>query len=486
MQTTENRHHPLYHPLAGIVGSKFVADEDFAVYAYSRDAGAFPGIVPGVVVRPGSIDEVSMIVKLANRHSVPIVPRGGGDALFGPPPGEAGRSIVIDLTRINRIKTLDPDNMLVTAECGITTSELETKVREKGMWVPTIWMPAHATTLGGILAGSFGGGGGLGFNSIGMNWRYVLGLKVVLPTGEIVETGGGPGTNVHQPITFIREGGSFDLTGMFIGDGGTFGIKVEATLQAFSPPAAHRTGNYLFSDFEGMWRAMSRLMGIVPHPYAFPYKCIFGLSPETMMMVIREPVWGLLYSTYGLNEAEAQSRLELIEGVCREAGGKAGPEGVSRVTEEMAVTGIGMREMGRWVSIGNIASFETVYPKAQFPAYYMRCREFVNERHRRIVEKHPQGAIRSDMIIPSQQNFIFSGTNMYYDGSIHEVEEMICEGQKDFMRWAAHQGAFTWGHQSFGSQVLSSNWSPAFSKLAHTLKRSLDPQNIMNPSLWSM
>ena len=227
-------------------------------------------------------------------------------------------------------------------------------------------------------------------------------------------------------------------------------------------------------------------MGLVSHPFSFPYKCIFGLSPETMMMMLREPVWGLLFSTDGNSELEAQNKLDLIEDVCQKAGGKAGPEFISQQTAEMAVSGIGMREMGRWVSVGNIASFETVYPKAQFPAYYMRCREFVNEKHHKITEKYPQGAIRSDMIIPSQQTFIFSGTNMYYDGGIEEVEEMICHAQKDFMQWSARQGAFSWGHQSFGSQVLSSNWSPGFAQLARVIKKSLDPNNIMNPNLWGM
>ncbi|MBU4035329.1 MAG: FAD-binding protein, partial [Proteobacteria bacterium] len=96
-------HHPLYSELSVIVGSKYTTDSDFAVWAYSRDSSPVPGKVPGIIVRPGSTEEVSEIIKLANITHTPVIPRGGGASIFGFPAGIPGRSIVIDTTRLDKL-----------------------------------------------------------------------------------------------------------------------------------------------------------------------------------------------------------------------------------------------------------------------------------------------------------------------------------------------------------------------------------------------
>lgn len=83
----EKTHNQLYEPLAAIVGSKYVTDEDFALYAYSRDSGIFPASIPGIVVRPATTEEVSEIIKLANETRTPVIPRGGAATLYGVPRG---------------------------------------------------------------------------------------------------------------------------------------------------------------------------------------------------------------------------------------------------------------------------------------------------------------------------------------------------------------------------------------------------------------
>ena len=121
MKKTAKRHHPLYDRLAGIVGEKYVSDEEFVLSTYNTyDTSCNPpGPVLGIVVIPGSTDEVSEIVKLANATKTSIVPRGGGASIKGYVAGEPGRSINMDMIRMNRIIELDTDSKFVTAEAGI-------------------------------------------------------------------------------------------------------------------------------------------------------------------------------------------------------------------------------------------------------------------------------------------------------------------------------------------------------------------------------
>lgn len=87
---TEVKHHVLYNELAAIAGSKYVSDDDFVLFAYSRDTGPYPGKIQGIVARPASIEEVVEIVKLANRTNTPVVPSGGRAGIYGVPPGSPG------------------------------------------------------------------------------------------------------------------------------------------------------------------------------------------------------------------------------------------------------------------------------------------------------------------------------------------------------------------------------------------------------------
>lgn len=163
------------------------------------------------------------------------------------------------MTRMNKILEIDEENMRVHAQCGITLSELETKVRQRGFYVSTVFCPVHSVTLDGLMSGISGGGAPHNF-AMGTNWRYILGLKVVLPTGTIIETGAGPGTNVYQKKVFLREYPWPDLIGLFIGDTGIFGVKTEATLQMYHMPESTKAGGFIFSKFEDAWKAMYKLM----------------------------------------------------------------------------------------------------------------------------------------------------------------------------------------------------------------------------------
>ncbi len=483
MNRPVEKHHLLYEPLVAIVGPKYVSDEDFTLWSYSQDSGPFPGKIPGIVVRPGTTEEISEILRLANRTNTPVVPRGGAASLFGLPHGEPGRNIVLDLTRMDEILNIDEENLTVTAQCGITMSKLGTLLEERGLFAHLMLMPYYSDTLGGALAGVVGGGWPLDFAQAGSNWRYVLGLKVVLPNGSIIQTGGGPGTNLFQKVTFFREGGSPDVTGLFIGDGGIFGVKTEATLQIWPLPEVTRAGSFLFESFEDLWQALGKgIQSKNPLPYNF----LAAFDPECMTLLSQGKVnkWGLLYATKGPSEKEVIPRGEVIQKICSQAGGKAGPEILNQIITEEGGRAV-LSNMGNFVSLGEWVFLESIVPKKDFPCHYLKCRSFIR---RRFEEEglEAYGAICFDMILTCLQNAGFSGTNISYPDHIPEAREKVLKIAKEYYEFAVREGGFLWGHQGYGTEVLASFWSPTFYEFMLTLKRAIDPKNILNPGLWRL
>jgi len=218
-----------------IVGTKFVTESEPIRYSYSRNADPILKGLPDIVVRPKTTTEVSEIVKVANQLKIKIIPRGGGADLTGgaKPIGDGG--IVIDLTRMNKVLDVDLKTRIVTVECGISWSELcdyLSKI-EVGYYTGSTG-PASgfgATIGGGLSNNSVGGGGAQMYGAV---TEQCVGLEVVLPTGEIIETGSRANSYMKRPFT--RFGLGPDYSALFLGDVGIHGIKTKASLNIYPIP----------------------------------------------------------------------------------------------------------------------------------------------------------------------------------------------------------------------------------------------------------
>src|SRR5690606_29597997 len=196
-QTHAVARHPLHESLGALVGHEHVLGTEEIGAAYRHDRSPFPDVEPGVVVRPGSVDEVSRVVRLAHEHGWPVVPYGGGFSHAGFTMTPPRTSVVVDMRRLNRVLEVDEENMTVTAEAGILMSDLEAAVQAKGFQVHTVSVPVRWTTLGGVLSGVVGGGLPADGAAVGDGVRFLLGLTVVLADGSVVSTNAG-GSNVHR------------------------------------------------------------------------------------------------------------------------------------------------------------------------------------------------------------------------------------------------------------------------------------------------
>jgi glycolate oxidase len=480
--TRVKEHHALYGELAAIVGSKYTTDADFALWAVSRDTSVMPEKIPGIIVRPGSTEEVSEIVRLANLTNTPVIPRGGGASLFGLPAGIPGRSLVIDLTRMDKIIEINEENMTVTAEGGITTSELGTKLIEKGYFANLAFMPYYADTLGGLLAGVYGAGAGHRLCTQGANHHDVVGLKVVLPTGDVIQTGGGPGTNVHQKTTYTRECGSPDMTGMFLADAGIFGIKTEATLLIYPHEKIFNSRSYLFDTFDDLWRALSTLQRIEPYPYTM----MIGVDPKGATAMTGQPStsWVLLNALKGYTEEEIAAKVKACAEVCKAAGGRPGTEVLNGLAAA-ANDGAMLAEMGRFASLGSWNFLESVVSTQEAPRLFMKFREIIDGHIKEHgLEKY--GVTRVDLLFPVQHNYYYSSTDVFWMDNSPDARKKFLELADVYNHLVANEGAFPGVHQRHPVESMASNWSPTFYNYVRTLKRTLDPNNIMNPGQWRL
>ncbi len=201
-------------------------------------------IVPLCSVLPSSTDDVRRIVLLANEEKVPIVPYGGGSGLMGGALSvQAG--IVIDLRRMDRVLEVDTEARSVRVQAGTVLEELEKRLnRENFILGHDPWTLPVATVGGAISTNSMGYRGGL-YGSMG---EQVLGLEAVLPNGEVLRTRAVP-----------KSSAGIDLKSLFIGAEGCFGIITDATIRIFPAPEKQVLHALRFESFEVGYNAIQEM-----------------------------------------------------------------------------------------------------------------------------------------------------------------------------------------------------------------------------------
>jgi glycolate oxidase len=205
-----------------IVGEPFVilSEEDREVYA--RDNTEDLSYLPQVVLKPRTAPEISTILKICYEYNIPVTPRGAGTGLSGGALPIFG-GVVVSMERFNKIIHIDERNFQVTVEPGVVNETLQQAVREKGLFYPPDPASKGSCFLGGNIAHASGGPRALKY---GTTRDYVLNLEVVLPTGEIIETG----------ANTLKYSTGYNLTHLMIGSEGTLGIVTKIVLKLIPHP----------------------------------------------------------------------------------------------------------------------------------------------------------------------------------------------------------------------------------------------------------
>ena len=454
--------------LAEIAGPAHVWTAEEKLEACSRDETttlrASERYLPDAVVAPASAQEVSEILKLANRHVIPVTPRGGGTGLSGGALPVCG-GIVISDERLNRIIEIDAENLVAVTEPGVITSEINAAAAEKGLAYTGYPMSVLSCHIGGNIAENAGGGNAVKY---GVTMRYVLGLEVVLPTGEILTLGG----------KLMKDVSGYSLKELFVGSEGTLGYVTKIILR-LQPLMKNRAALLaLFSDTETAIKAVPKMMahgGIVPSSIeyidAYCYRKACGFLNEELPMSGVEAV--LLVEVDGSNQESLDMDIE-------RAGEILSAEGAA----EIYVADTRSTRERIWSVRRNIdealrltdpvqADEDIVVPISRIPEVARGLREIekkygvpiANFGHAGDGNLHPTILKPAEMTLP-------------------EWERVETEIEWDIFRLTDSLGGVISGEHGIGSKrkhYFMELCPPQNLELMRKIKLALDPNNIMNP-----
>ncbi|TFG33366.1 FAD-binding oxidoreductase, partial [Candidatus Thorarchaeota archaeon] len=262
--------HPLYGDIVTIVGKNRVNDNPVIISAYSKDSCHLEAERPGIVVMPNSVEEVQKIVRLCSSTKTPIMPAGGRNGICGACLPRVTNAVMLDMINMNGIVNLDEDVMTITVEAGMRWAELIHRLDDKGykLGFRGPYGGNAATVAGSVSINSMG----YAASRFGPAPEGVVSLEVVLPNGEIVRTGSG--WNPEAQI-FTRYSSFADLTGIFLGDHGTLGVKTKVTFKIY-PKAEFST--YIDLGYKNLKDATAAFLEIQKR----------GLTEELNCLLARE------------------------------------------------------------------------------------------------------------------------------------------------------------------------------------------------------
>ena len=444
--------------LIQVVGEENYTDRLMDLVSYSYDASDHSHR-PEAALWAVHTGQVSQILRLANEHGFPVIPRGAGTSLTGaavPAPG----GVVLDLCRMNRILDIRIADRLVVVQPGVVYGDLEKALEPSGFFFPPDPASGKVCTIGGNAATNAGGIRGAKY---GVTRDYVLGLEVVLPEGKVLRTGS----------RCMKSSSGYDLTRLFVGSEGTLGVITEITLKISPRPLSCTTACAMFHSLEDAGRAVSDIMhaAIVPS--------VLEVLDTQAVRILREradmPIPGgramILAETDGYTQGESDYQMDVIVRIFKKnnaatvqrAGSAQEAEGLWRARRAVGSAAAGLRT--------NNVSEDVTVPVSRVPDLLSGIAEVVERHglpfavfgHAGDGNLHPR--IMFDRSDPDQ---------------VRRVEEAV----EEIFRLTCSLGGTLSGEHGIGlakAPFMALEHDEAAMQLMGSLKRLLDPKNILNP-----
>ena len=452
--------------LERIVGTRNVVTgaEKLEVYSHDETPAQQYGSMPEVAVRPGSAGEVSQILELANRELIPVTPRGAGSGLSGGAiPVHGG--IVVSLERMNRILEIDYENMVMVLEPGVVTNEVNARIEKDGLFFAGYPMSIETCFIGGNIAENAGGGKAVKY---GVTGRYVLGLELVTPTGEIVELGG----------KRVKDVTGYDLKGLVIGSEGTLGIITKVIIRLLPLPKYRIDLLVPFRDVAaaiGMVPRIMREVRTVPTSIEF----MDELSVKTSCRYLGEHIpyeeagAMLLIEVDGNSQQQLEQEAEQIGELCLDNGALEVYVADNRTTQER-VWSVRRGIPEAFIVVSPHQSLEdVVVPIASIPKLMPELRKLSERYHIQIpcYGHAGDGNLHATLVKNPE-----SSLETWY-----EIEDRAL---KDLYGVVKGLGGTISGEHGIGSKrkpFLQDMLGSVELELMKRIKRAFDPNNIMNP-----
>jgi glycolate oxidase len=446
--------------LGAIVGAdNALSGDGLDDYAHDEALGV-AAVTPAAVVRPGNTDEVASVLKFANDARVPVTARGSGTGLSGAAnPTEGG--IVVSFERMNRVLEIDDDNHVAIVQPGVTLAQLDEVTAAHGLTYP-VYPGEYSASLGGNVATN---AGGMRAVKYGVTRHQVLGIEAVLPTGDVIRTGG----------RFVKSSTGYDLTQLVIGSEGTLALVTEATLRLY-PRAAHSaTVLAPFRTLDDVMHAVPRVVASGVGPLILEYIDTLTMAGMTRNLgvdlgVPEDVKEATLAYLVVMMENAHESRLDEDTQAVSELLMELGAIDVYVLPSTSATQLIEAREKAFWLakSAGADDIVDVVVPRASIAEFMTRVAE--------LAESH---------------NTFIAGCGHAGDGNVH----MSVFQKDDEERHKMLRGVFELG-MSLGGAITGEHGvgrakkkyfleleDPVKIALMRRIKEAFDPNGILNPEV---
>jgi glycolate oxidase len=446
--------------LKDILGQEHVLTSPEDLITYSYDSSAPPvDQQPLAVVSPASTEDVSKLMTYANERKILVVARGSGTGLAGstiPVPG----SIVLLNRRMNRILEIDQANLTALVEPGVTTGILASAVKKVRLFYPPDPGSMAVSTIGGNVATNAGGLRGLKY---GVTRDYVIGLEVVLASGEVLHTGG----------KCKKDVAGYNLTSLFVGSEGTLGVITQILLRLLPIPEAQRTALAYFEKIEQAAQVVSDTIAA-------------GMSPVTLELLDQVSLRCVdEYAQLGLPEDAGAMLLIEVDG----------PKSI--VDEEInQIAGIARSNQATSVEIADDESHAERLKAARRTtlAALARRRPTMILEDVTVPRNQVPEMVRQIREIAARHNVQIAIFGHAGDGNLHptgmtdsrdedELKRVEAAFEEIFSASLKLGGTIT-GEHGVGIKkrhVLPKQFGVTGMKTMGAIKRALDPNNILNP-----
>lgn len=449
--------------LRQIVGADSVLLEAEALEPYTHDETVGLRADPEVVVRVASTEEVSAVMRLAQRERIPVTPRGGGYGLSGGAVPVCG-GIVLAMEKMNRVLEIDKENLMVTVEPGLITGDLHRAVEEEGLFYPPDPASLDSCTIGGNVAEGAGGPRAVKY---GVTKDYVCGLEAVLPSGEVIRSGG----------KLVKNVTGYNLIQLLVGSEGTLAVVTKIVLRLLPLPKVQVDLLVPYDDFQGAADTVSDIIAhrVVPSTIEF-------MERDSIVAVERllgkevphhDAAAHLLVQLDGMSGEAVATDLDVVGELCLDHGARDVLVARDRPTRDRLWEARRMiiDALNHESEINHME--DVVVPRAQLPALLKGIKEIAAQRGVRIVCFGHVG-----------------------DGNVHvnvlkdELAEDVWEtlvpeiSQEVYQLTLALDGMIT-GEHGIGAtrrRYLSLALEEAQIEVMRGIKAAFDPNQILNPA----
>jgi len=441
-----------------IVGDEWFLDtpEDLITYSYD---GFLPEFTPDAVIIPGNRDEISKVMEVANRERINIIPRGAGTNICGSSVARKG-GIIIAFHRLNQIVEIDPESMCAVVQPGVVNADLQKAVAAYGLMYPPDPASMFVSTIGGNVALNAGGPRGVKY---GVTRDYLLGLEVVLPSGEVIRTGGKTLKNVS----------GYDLTRLMCGSEGTLGIFTEIILRLVPLAPAKSTLQAIYADLDDAATTVSAIIGagIVPATLELIDRTVLNVISDYGGARFSDEAQALLLIEVDGEDVLVEAQGKRIEAFCRERGA---------VQVKMASTPEEANQLwqARRTAFGAVASLRPncIVEDATVPVKMLPA----------IIRKIVEVAEKYDLQIGVLAHAGDGNLHPLIMTDLRDKEEMerVDKALVELVEAAVEMGGTLSGEHGIGiakDRFMSMEFSQTSIDLMRGIKRVFDPNNILNP-----